>query len=155
MNRQRNCQLSQHQNLVIDLIEGYLKFVCGIHTEQKAIRIKRAVEKQRLLRLENFIGNNTKQKENNDVSLNSYESKVQTAEEDPSKFEDENTNINSYKSEIKADTNNENNSYEQLELSKDELQLFEQENKHLYEEMNSFTDEIKYYLIDQVLINSL
>lgn len=44
-------QTLEHFTLVLTLIEAYLKSVCNIYTEQKAIRVKRACERQRLSRL--------------------------------------------------------------------------------------------------------
>lgn len=41
-----------HRQVVITLLEAYLKAVCRLHSEQRAIRIKRAVDQRRIGRLE-------------------------------------------------------------------------------------------------------
>ena len=154
MNRRAKSQLSEHQNNVIDLIERYLKSVCDIHSQQKAIRIKRAVEKQRLLRLGNIVSNkreenrpkvtsdsginskyNSEDKENRiDNHLNSINGKTINKENDDKRVKDVVVSSGS-------DTNEE--TYQQLELSKHELQAFEEENQHLFKQMNSLSDEVK------------
>ncbi|XP_054167415.1 syntaxin-18-like [Oppia nitens] len=135
-------QLSNHQNIVIDLIEKYLKSVCDIHSQQKAIRIKRAVEKQRLLRLGYIITNKSTE---NIVKqdLNSSDNKENFT---PNEVINDSLNDIEIKSEIPIESNQLNNNedtYQQLELSKHELQVFEEENQHLYEDMNSLSSEVK------------
>jgi syntaxin 18 len=123
--------------------------VCDIHSQQKAIRIKRAVEKQRLLRLGNMIVNKNTSSESkkSKINLNSdtYENREivsQTFPENNKENEKQYNNVN--RTKAIEDLNSE--TYQQLELSKDELQMFEEENKHLYKEMNSLGDEVKYVL---------
>jgi len=40
-------QLEAHKKYTIDLIDIYLKTVCQIYAEQRAIRVKQVVEKKR------------------------------------------------------------------------------------------------------------
>uniref|UniRef100_A0A665T9E6 Syntaxin-18 n=1 Tax=Echeneis naucrates TaxID=173247 RepID=A0A665T9E6_ECHNA len=44
-------QIKEHRGAVLDLIEMYLKGVCKLYSEQRAIRVKRMVDKKRLSRL--------------------------------------------------------------------------------------------------------
>ncbi|KAG8591409.1 hypothetical protein GDO81_000169 [Engystomops pustulosus] len=45
-------QVREHRLAVLDFIEDYLKRVCKLYSEQRAIRVKRMVDKKRLSRLE-------------------------------------------------------------------------------------------------------
>ena len=72
----------EHQKLVLKMLELYLKCVCDIYSEQKAVRLKSSVERKKLMRLEASTGA-TKSKLNasqirNDIS-------IQNSDYDPSK----------------------------------------------------------------------
>ncbi|CAG2102643.1 unnamed protein product [Medioppia subpectinata] len=151
-------QLTDHQNNVIDLIEKYLKNVCNIHSKQKAIRIKRAVEKQRLLRLGHIIANKNTQNigdkdlHSNEANLTTDNNKDkrngETKLSEESVVYDVNYNRdNENKNEVSIESNGNaipnEETYQQLELNKHEMQMFEEENQHLYEDMNSLSDEVK------------
>uniref|UniRef100_A0A4W6BXN2 Syntaxin-18 n=1 Tax=Lates calcarifer TaxID=8187 RepID=A0A4W6BXN2_LATCA len=43
-----SAQIKEHRGAVLDLIEMYLKGVCKLYSEQRAIRVKRMVDKKRL-----------------------------------------------------------------------------------------------------------
>ena len=144
--------MSEHQNNVIDLIEKYLKSVCDIHSQQKAIRIKRAVEKQRLLRLGNIVSN--KNSENGiKKDLHSNEPNLKSDNKENHTFGEplnglNYNNDNQIKNEIIIESMNASvvpneETYQQLELNKHEIQVFEEENEHLFEDMNSLSDEVK------------
>ncbi|EDO38947.1 predicted protein [Nematostella vectensis] len=45
-------QLNTHRDNVIEMLEEYLKVVCKLYSEQRAIRVKRAVDKKRISRLQ-------------------------------------------------------------------------------------------------------
>ncbi|XP_076843911.1 syntaxin-18 isoform X1 [Brachyhypopomus gauderio] len=47
-----SAQMKEHRGAVLDLIDIYLKGVCKLYSEQRAIRVKRVVDKKRLSRLE-------------------------------------------------------------------------------------------------------
>uniref|UniRef100_A0A3B3DPH7 Syntaxin 18 n=1 Tax=Oryzias melastigma TaxID=30732 RepID=A0A3B3DPH7_ORYME len=42
-------QIKEHRGAVLDLVETYLRGVCKVYSEQRAIRVKRMVDKKRLL----------------------------------------------------------------------------------------------------------
>uniref|UniRef100_A0A3Q0SF77 Syntaxin-18 n=1 Tax=Amphilophus citrinellus TaxID=61819 RepID=A0A3Q0SF77_AMPCI len=44
-----SAQIKEHRAAVLDLIEMYLKGVCKLYSEQRAIRVKRMVDKKRLV----------------------------------------------------------------------------------------------------------
>uniref|UniRef100_A0A3B5MIL6 Syntaxin-18 n=1 Tax=Xiphophorus couchianus TaxID=32473 RepID=A0A3B5MIL6_9TELE len=46
-----SAQIKEHRVAVLDLIDMYLKGVCKLYSEQRAIRVKRMVDKKRLSRL--------------------------------------------------------------------------------------------------------
>uniref|UniRef100_A0A3Q3MH21 Syntaxin-18 n=1 Tax=Mastacembelus armatus TaxID=205130 RepID=A0A3Q3MH21_9TELE len=44
-----SAQIKEHRGAVLDLVEMYLKGVCKLYSEQRAIRVKRMVDKKRLV----------------------------------------------------------------------------------------------------------
>ncbi|XP_062874834.1 syntaxin-18 isoform X2 [Trichomycterus rosablanca] len=116
-------QVKEHRGAVLDMIEVYLKAVCKLYSEQRAIRVKRVVDKKRLSRLE------PEQK-----------SKVEkTHSEDAEKQQEENTE----KLVCDGGVDLFEDSRVEDELSAEELQMFEQENQRLVSEMNSLVDEVR------------
>ncbi|XP_055033603.1 syntaxin-18 isoform X1 [Misgurnus anguillicaudatus] len=111
-------QVKDHRAAVLDLIDVYLKGVCKLYSEQRAVRVKRVVDKKRLSRLEpELLG---KEKKQSDVE-ESNEKAVSDGNVDL--WED---------SRVEDD------------LSPEEIQMFEQENQRLVGEMNSLLDEVRH-----------
>ncbi|XP_065130556.2 syntaxin-18 [Paramisgurnus dabryanus] len=111
-------QVKDHRAAVLDLIDVYLKGVCKLYSEQRAVRVKRVVDKKRLSRLEpELLG---KEKQQSDVE-ESNEKAVSDSNVDL--WED---------SRVEDD------------LSPEEIQMFEQENQRLVGEMNSLLDEVRH-----------
>ncbi|XP_056094795.1 syntaxin-18 isoform X1 [Rhinichthys klamathensis goyatoka] len=111
-----SAQVKDHRAAVLDLIEAYLKGVCKLYSEQRAVRVKRVVDKKRLSRLEPEQINSTHQsdgEENSDKPVS--DSNVDLWEDN--RVEDD--------------------------LSPEEIQMFEQENQRLVGEMNSLLDEVR------------
>ncbi|XP_050984391.1 syntaxin-18 [Labeo rohita] len=112
-----SAQVKDHRAAVLDLIEAYLKGVCKLYSEQRAVRVKRVVDKKRLSRLEPEQISHDKQQsdgeENNDKPVS--DSNVDLWEDN--RVEDD--------------------------LSPEEIQMFEQENQRLVGEMNSLLDEVR------------
>ncbi|NWI81223.1 STX18 protein, partial [Dryoscopus gambensis] len=44
----QSAQVKEHRTVVLDFIEDYLKRVCKLYSEQRAIRVKRVIDKKRL-----------------------------------------------------------------------------------------------------------
>ncbi|XP_052430410.1 syntaxin-18 isoform X1 [Carassius gibelio] len=113
-----SAQVRDHRAAVLDLIEAYLRGVCKLYSEQRAVRVKRVVDKKRLSRLEpEQISHNKQQRdgeENNDKPVSD-------------------SNVDLW----------EDNRVEE-DLSPEEIQMFEQENKRLVGEMNSLLDEVRH-----------
>ncbi|KAK2891412.1 hypothetical protein QQF64_007473 [Cirrhinus molitorella] len=112
-----SAQVKEHRAAVLDLIETYLKGVCKLYSEQRAVRVKRVVDKKRLSRLEPEQISHDKQQsdgeENNDKPVTD-------------------TNVDLWEDSRVED-----------DLSPEEIQMFEQENQRLVGEMNSLLDEVR------------
>ncbi|XP_012726211.2 syntaxin-18 [Fundulus heteroclitus] len=124
-----SAQIKEHRIAVLDLIDMYLKGVCKLYSEQRAIRVKRMVDKKRLSRLApEHPGKVEKTVE------------VEPAEEKVVKEESAEKNV----SEVKDNGVSlwEEGRVED-ELSPEEIQMFEQENQKLVSEMNSLVDEVR------------
>uniref|UniRef100_A0A8C6SKL8 Syntaxin-18 n=1 Tax=Neogobius melanostomus TaxID=47308 RepID=A0A8C6SKL8_9GOBI len=112
-----SAQTKDHRGAVLDLIEAYLRGVCKLYSEQRAIRVKRVVDKKRLAFIQSTILNWP--------------------------LKTNNTNM-AHVSEAADPTGNLwEEGREEDELSPEEMQMFEQENQRLVGEMNSLVDEVK------------
>ncbi|XP_037685313.1 syntaxin-18 isoform X2 [Choloepus didactylus] len=130
-------QVKEHRSAVLDFIEDYLKRVCKLYSEQRAIRVKRVVDKKRLSKLEPEPNTETKE-------LTSSEK----ASENPSKEDSEEKLVTEeYPEKISAKVQPELGTWGdgkgEDELSPEEIQMFEQENQRLIGEMNSLFDEVR------------
>ncbi|KAM9361631.1 syntaxin-18 [Symphorus nematophorus] len=122
-------QIKEHRGAVLDLIEMYLKGVCKLYSEQRAIRVKRMVDKKRLSRL-----------------APEHHSRVEkTPEVEPT--EEKAVKEESSEKSVSEVLDNPVNLWEEGrvedELSPEEIQMFEQENQRLVSEMNSLVDEVR------------
>ncbi|XP_062964173.1 syntaxin-18 isoform X1 [Cynocephalus volans] len=136
-------QVKEHRTAVLDFIEDYLKSisfslkgVCKLYSEQRAIRVKRVVDKKRLSKLEPEPNTKTREstsseKVSQDTSKDSEEKPV--TEECP-----ENT-----LAKARPELGTWGNGKGEDELSPEEIQMFEQENQRLIGEMNSLFDEVR------------
>uniref|UniRef100_A0A674IMA6 Syntaxin-18 n=1 Tax=Terrapene triunguis TaxID=2587831 RepID=A0A674IMA6_9SAUR len=103
-------QVREHRAAVLDFTEDYLKRVCKLYSEQRAVRVKRMVDKKRFMLIcLGFLVIFTDQN-----------------------LTDAHTNLGLW-----GDGKGED------ELSPEEIQMFEQENKRLVGEMNSLFDEVR------------
>lgn len=126
-----SAQVREYMDSVIDLIDSYLKAVCKIHSELKAIRVKRALDIRKLSRLElpqikSNIPNPFVEKIEEKESLKEGEDEVETVK----------TKIDLSENEVAVMS-------DEGELSAEELQMFESENLQLLNELNSMTEEVK------------
>nr|KAF6432503.1 syntaxin 18 [Rousettus aegyptiacus] len=110
--------------------------VCRLYSEQRAIRVKRLVDKKRLSKLEPEP--NTKRRE----SVSS-----EKVSQDPSKDSEEKSVAEEFPEKIPAEAQPElgiwGDGRGEDELSPEETQMFEQENQRLIGEMNSLCDEVR------------
>uniref|UniRef100_A0A674IT11 Syntaxin-18 n=1 Tax=Terrapene triunguis TaxID=2587831 RepID=A0A674IT11_9SAUR len=107
-------QVREHRAAVLDFTEDYLKRVCKLYSEQRAVRVKRMVDKKR------FLGT---------LMLICLGFLVIFTDQN---LTDAHTNLGLW-----GDGKGED------ELSPEEIQMFEQENKRLVGEMNSLFDEVR------------
>ncbi|XP_056625166.1 syntaxin-18 isoform X1 [Triplophysa dalaica] len=113
-----SAQVKDHRAAVLDLIEVYLKGVCKLYSEQRAVRVKRVVDKKRLSRLE---------------PETPCKGKPQTDVEDNNDKLVSDSNVDLWEDSRVED-----------DLSPEEIQMFEQENQRLVGEMNSLLDEVRH-----------
>ncbi|XP_075209753.1 syntaxin 18 [Lycorma delicatula] len=150
-------QLLEHHDNILDLIEEYLKTVCKIYSEQKAIRMKRTLETQKLSRLEvEHI------KKSDELTIKvckiSSDSNISNKDNYSNSFNNNNIdnnyiNTNNSSSSISSSSSTKHNKkhieseispfLEDDQLSAEELQMFESENEQLYNELNNLTDEVR------------
>ncbi|XP_045627327.1 syntaxin-18 isoform X2 [Ursus americanus] len=110
--------------------------VCKLYSEQRAIRVKRVVDKKRLSKLEPEPSTKTRESTSSEkVSRNPSEDSEEkpVTEEHPEKVPAESQPELGTWGDGKGDD----------ELSPEEIQMFEQENQRLIGEMNSLFDEVR------------
>ncbi|XP_076308332.1 syntaxin 18 [Tachypleus tridentatus] len=122
-------QAFQHKEAILSLVESYLKEVCKIYSEQKAIRVKRVFDRQKMLRLEPDL---KKRKILMDQSEPSRRKQGDNSGTEVSK--DRQRNPSGEKTSLLEN---------EFEFSSEEIQMLEQENDQIYEEMNSLVDEVR------------
>uniref|UniRef100_A0ABI8A0J7 Syntaxin-18 n=1 Tax=Felis catus TaxID=9685 RepID=A0ABI8A0J7_FELCA len=129
-------QVKEHRSAVLDFIEDYLKRVCKLYSEQRAIRVKRVVDKKRLSKLEPEPRTKTRE------SVSS-----EKVSRDPSQDSEEKSVTEEYPEKVPAESQPELGTWGdgkgEDELSPEEIQMFEQENQRLIGEMNSLFDEVR------------
>ncbi|KAK1124868.1 hypothetical protein K0M31_006221 [Melipona bicolor] len=125
----------EHREIMLLLIEDYLKNVCKIYSEQKAIRVKRAVEIRKIAKLEldtkpvRPLSEVKKLNSNANEDNEDKEGKIDSSESSPMKIQEINGDVNALM-------------YEE-EISPEDVQVFEAENEQLYNELNTLTEEVK------------
>uniref|UniRef100_A0A8C6LWK7 Syntaxin-18 n=1 Tax=Nothobranchius furzeri TaxID=105023 RepID=A0A8C6LWK7_NOTFU len=110
-----SAQMKEHKGAVLDIIDMYLRDVCNLYSEQRAIRVKRMVDKKRLCFC--FM-----------IFLNWYF--FVSAEKNVSEVQSGSVNL---WEEGRVED----------ELSPEEIQMFEQENQRLVSEMSNLVDEVR------------
>ncbi|XP_013392995.1 syntaxin-18 isoform X1 [Lingula anatina] len=123
-------QVKEHREAILELLENYLKVVCKIYSEQKAVRVKRVFDKKKIGRLEPQRRRKMKDEEDSTHNLTT-KSNGEPVQGPPVK------KSHTTKLPLFGDEDGDE------EISQEEMQLFEQENKHMYEEMNNMVDEIR------------
>ncbi|KYQ54405.1 Syntaxin-18 [Trachymyrmex zeteki] len=122
----------EHREIMLLLIEDYLKNVCKIYSEQKAMRVKKAMEMRRISKLQADQPSATVTKKSalNAVDpADDHDTKNGSNESSPMKIQEINGDVNTM-------------TYEE-ELSAEDIQMFESENEQLYNELNTMTEEVK------------
>lgn len=128
-------QNMEHREIVLLLIEDYLKNVCKIYSEQKAIRVKRAIEMRTISKFEldtksnKIMDMDNKQSVSNLIEkTNNTENQSNSGKSNPMKVQEINEDVNTLLYE---------------ELSPEDIQMFESENEQLYNELSTVTEEVR------------
>ena len=117
-------QHTMHLEAVTDILDANLKLACQVFSEQRAIRIKKELEIQKMSRLE------LKARKTSEI------------EDDLLKEDLEENDIDELKPKLNWISDDEE--YEAAEeLSPEEMQMFERENVKMYEELMSLKDDIQ------------
>uniref|UniRef100_A0A8C4PX34 Syntaxin-18 n=1 Tax=Eptatretus burgeri TaxID=7764 RepID=A0A8C4PX34_EPTBU len=119
-------QVKKHQEGMLDLIRTYLKEVCNLYAEQRAIRVKRMVDRKQLLRLDLDV------KHNKRAVFEALAPTKGTEMPGPSEPDE----ISQSKALWDKGATEE-------EISPEELQMFEEENQRIFNEMNSLMTEVR------------
>ncbi|XP_072763308.1 syntaxin-18 isoform X1 [Anoplolepis gracilipes] len=124
----------EHREIMLLLIEDYLKNVCHIYSEQKAMRVKRAVEMQKIAKLQADPKPDRPDMRKSALnaterSTDDRETKSHSTESSPMKIQEINEDVNTL-------------TYEE-EPSAEDIQMFESENEQLYNELNNVAEEVK------------
>lgn len=126
----------EHREIMLLLIEDYLKNVCKIYSEQKAIRVKRAMEIRKIAKLElekkpiKELEHKIKSNSNINEKTEDKENKINSDDSSPMKIQEINGDVNTL-------------IYEE-EISPEDIQVFEAENEQLYNELNTLTEEVRH-----------
>lgn len=121
-------QVKEHRDHVIRIIEDYLKVVCKIYSEQRAVRVKRVVDKKRISKL--APEKKAKQRKiNTKADLEEGNKSNSSIDAIPARPSDIELNQNSPVMEEDS-------------LSPEEAQMYEQENSELFNELNSLASEV-------------
>ncbi|XP_040821650.1 syntaxin-18 isoform X2 [Ochotona curzoniae] len=111
--------------------------VCKLYSEQRAIRVKRVVDKKRLSKLEPEPNAKTRESTSSEKKVSQEPSK--DLEEKPASEEAPEKIV----SEAQPESGTWGDGRGEDELSPEEIQMFEQENQRLIGEMNSLFDEVR------------
>ncbi|XP_004069234.2 syntaxin-18 [Oryzias latipes] len=122
-------QIKEHRGSVLDLVETYLKGVCKVYSEQRAIRVKRMVDKKRLSRL--TPERSSRPEKTLEVAPTEEKTIIEESSE-KSISEVQGSAVSLWEEGRVED-----------ELSPEEIQMFEQENQRLVSEMSSLVDEVR------------
>ncbi|GLH07376.1 Syntaxin-18 [Gryllus bimaculatus] len=132
-------QLLEHRQAVLDLVECYLKSVCKIYSEQRAIRVKRSLEIQKISKLgdidplKSYSNDTGRLKNRKEPSLGS-EIIETTVEFDKDSSTKNKSSVPAYDQSLISEDD---------QLTAEELQMFELENAQLYIELNNLTEEVR------------
>uniref|UniRef100_A0A0K8TS75 Syntaxin-18 n=1 Tax=Tabanus bromius TaxID=304241 RepID=A0A0K8TS75_TABBR len=140
-------QLSDHIENVLDMLLNYVKAVQNIHLEQKRYRMQHELETYKLLKLESDkkkvpvrpVGEPKKKTEIGSSVENVDDPETQDNVED-SRIEKK---TSPQRVAIDEDIQKTQMSYEENELTSEDIQVFESENIQLYHELQGLSEEVE------------
>ncbi|XP_015753277.1 PREDICTED: syntaxin-18-like [Acropora digitifera] len=126
--QKRSSQVVTHREAVLEMLGQYLKVVCKLYSQQRAIRVKRMVDKKRISRLQ------------------PDQKKVKKDAEQTAPCSSTVNVIDGTTKEFKKQTDPSLDlaPADDEELTPEEVQMFEMENQRLFTEMNSLVDEVRH-----------
>nr|XP_032800857.1 syntaxin-18 [Petromyzon marinus] len=161
-------QARLHRQAVLGLLESYLRAVCRIYSEQRAIRVKRVVDRKRLERLEPDCAERTTARRRRRGSLRSpsppplpTRPNGEAVDTSGGVTHAEDTSTSSTSSATTSSTatssmstagrvqgvfpveSGELSAYDDGDLTAEEIQMFHRENDRLLEEMSSLMGEVR------------
>lgn len=134
-----NPQVLEFMDNVLKIMEDYLKKVCAIHSEQKALRVKRALDLRKLTKLEIEKKPPLERKRSSEIMDELLGNTNRTVDSDVK----ENNTVNNKNTVAIATEMDTSTVSEDDQLSAEEMQMFESENLQLYNELNSLSEEVK------------
>ncbi|BFZ01314.1 hypothetical protein BsWGS_04353 [Bradybaena similaris] len=134
-------QVKEHRNAVMILLESYLKDICKIYSEQQAVRVTRIVNRKRISRLE-------PERKHNHLTRHQLKKDLHISKDPQSSGDKDGNSESASNSSEKQKTqpvqlDERLTFHDENEITPEEAQLFEQENKTLYEQMNSMVEEVR------------
>lgn len=127
-------QVKEHKDAILELIEKYLTAVCQLYSEQRAVRVKRVVDRKCLSRLETQARQKTQL-----TAKTERQSPTEPQSENSRRLSDEKVQGTS----ITAPSLDYMEAEGEEEISAEEAQMLQLENEQLYDEMSSMVDEVK------------
>lgn len=132
-------QTREYMDGVIELIDSYLKAVCKMHSELKAVRVRQALDMRKLSRLE------LPQTKSNIPSPFIIEKDLETDMKSKEEAQDVNDDLvdKTVNNKIELTESEVAIMADENQLSAEELQMFDSENSQLLNDLNSMTEEVK------------
>lgn len=143
-------QEKAHSLVVLEILNGYLKEICKLYSQQRAFRVRQAVELKRISRLKpegGYAKSSEEKLETNNVRKREIEKQVdiKPADQLSRKIKESlapQEGLGSVSHLQNIDLLQERKPAS-IEFSQEETQMFEEENEHLYQEMNNIVKEVK------------
>jgi syntaxin 18 len=134
-------QVKEHKEAVLDLIDKYLSSVCQLYSEQRAVRVKRVVDRKRIARLEPMsmpTGDSRKPRSWQETVHSDQSGDITGSDLDGSRAAKppDKAAPASLAAAAEADSSDEPSSEE-------EKHMLQMENQQLFEEMSSMVDEVR------------
>lgn len=139
-------QVKEHKDAVLDLIDRYLTGVCKLYSEQRAIRVKRVVDRKRIGRLEpvspsSVLGEaDVCKTQQADVTTDEVTPTTSAAGDSDVRHIPVSSALSSTAAAAAAAADD---TQQPHPLSDEDQQMLQLENEQLYDELNSMVDEVR------------
>lgn len=139
-------QRTQHLEAVTDILEASLKSACRIYSEQKAIRVEKELQFQKLSRLE-VNARSSKRLRSHESRDTPAESIAESKSDDVFEDGEEPSAVTQEEEEDKKPSKKfrewSDDEEEDYEMSPEEEQMFKRENERMYEDLVSLKDSVQ------------